>query len=171
MSRITQRRQGELLQGVFRLLLDHPDGLPVQEILEKLAEILPPTDFEQTTYPNHPNIRRYEHTVRFATIGPTKAGWLIKDRGQWMLTEAGRQAYEKFPDPEQFFKEAGRLYREWEAGQSESVEDSTDAATTMEGAEEAAWAEIEEYLKGMNPYDFQQLIAGLLGCVRSWGQG
>jgi len=162
MSKITQRRQGELVRGVFKLLLDHSEGLPAQEILEKLGEILPPTEFEKTTYPNHPDTRRYEHTVRFATIGPTKAGWLIKDRGRWTLTETGRRAYQEFPDPEQFIKEAGRLYRQWAAGQSEGAEDSPDAATTMEGAEEAAWAEIEEFLKAMNPYDFQQLIAGLL---------
>jgi restriction system protein len=41
-------------------------------------------------------------------------------------------------------------------------EESADTATAVEEAEESAWTEIEEYLSGMNPYDFQQLVAGLL---------
>jgi restriction system protein len=39
---------------------------------------------------------------------------------------------------------------------------SPDAAATLEEAEEAAWTEIEEYLEKMNPYNFQELVAGLL---------
>jgi len=63
--------------------------------------------------------------------------------------------------------EATRLYRKWAADQPHEseivVEDrSPDAATTLEEAEEAAWTEIEEYLGDMNPYDFQELVAGLL---------
>jgi restriction system protein len=41
-------------------------------------------------------------------------------------------------------------------------EGSPDATTTLEEAEEAAWTEIEEHLEQMNPYDFQDLVAGLL---------
>jgi restriction system protein len=40
--------------------------------------------------------------------------------------------------------------------------DSPGAATTLEEAEESAWSEIEEHLTQMNPYDFQNLVAGLL---------
>ncbi|MFX7140651.1 restriction endonuclease, partial [Acinetobacter baumannii] len=33
---------------------------------------------------------------------------------------------------------------------------------TFEEAEEQAWAEISHYLRAMNPYDFQDLVADLL---------
>src|SRR5690606_20760239 len=33
---------------------------------------------------------------------------------------------------------------------------------TLEEAEEAAWSEIEAFLEVMSPYDFQDLVAGLL---------
>ncbi len=91
----------------------------------------------------------------------------MKNKGLWTLTDADRRAYEQFEDPEPFMQEAGRLYREWAAEQPQEPETpvdegSPDAATTLEEAEEAAWTEIEEHLAQMNPYDFHELVAGLL---------
>jgi restriction system protein len=170
MPEITRKRRGELVRGVFKILLPHPDGLSAKAVLERLTEVVPPTEFEQTTYPTRPDTRRYEKIVRFSTIAAVKAGWLIKDRGQWSVTDEGRLAYEQFPTPEHFAEESDRLYRQWrrerpeeEPEVEEEVEgDSPDAATTLEEAEEAAWSEIEEHLSQMNPYDFQNLVAGLL---------
>jgi restriction system protein len=165
MAEITRRRSGELVRGVFRLLSAHPEGLPAKIVLEKLVGLVPPTDFEQTTYPRRPDTHRYEKIVRFSTIGPVKAGWLVKDKGHWGLTEAGRKACEAFPDPEHCMREASRLYRQWALEQPTGAmadEPSPDAAPKLEEAEEAAWAEIEEHLETMNPYDFQDLVAGLL---------
>ena len=164
---ITHRRSGELVRGVFKLLSPHPEGLPSKSILERLAEIVPPTEFEKTTYPRRPDVRRYEKIVRFSTIGPVKAGWLVKNKGLWILTDAGRKVDEQFSDPEQFMREASRLDRKWAAERPQGPEapvdeGSPDAATTLEEAEEAAWTEIEEHLEQMNPYDFQELVAGLL---------
>ena len=101
---------------------------------------------------------------------------MVKDKGVWSLTVAGRKAYEEFPDPEKFKRESDRLYEEWDAqrplpeqvvpevGVEETQE--TRADTTLEEAEESSWTQIESYLTGMNPYDFQKIVAGLL-----WGMG
>jgi len=168
MAEVTRRRCGELVRGVFKILLNHPDGLTAKEVLQQLQTVVPPTPFERSNYPNRPNVRRYEKIVRFATINAVKAGWLVKDKGLWYLTDEGRAAYAKFPDPESFDREARRLYREWWADQpaeeADEVEEEVrrDRATTVEEAEEAAWSEIEAYLEQMSPYDFQELVAGLL---------
>jgi len=167
MAEITRRRSGELVRGVFEILLREPEGLPAKEVLRRLEGIVSPTEFEQSTYPNRPNIRRYEKIVRFSTITAVKAGWLIKNKGSWSLTEQGRRAFGRFPNPEEFSREARRLYREWKADQPEPETEesealSREAATTLEEAEEAAWSEIEAFLEQMSPYDFQELFAGLL---------
>ncbi|MDZ7391311.1 MAG: Mrr restriction system protein [candidate division KSB1 bacterium] len=165
MAEVTKRRRGELIRGLFQVLWDHPDGLPSRQVLESLARIVPPTDFENSTYPNRPTVRRYERIVRFSTIGPVKAGWLVKNKGIWALTDAGREAYRRFPDPEEFRRESDRLYRQWKATREpEQAEEeaSSGAATALEEAEEAAWSAIEEHLERMSPYDFQELVAGLL---------
>ncbi len=166
MPEITRRRTGELVRGVFEVLSPNVEGLPAKDVLRRLEAIVAPTAFEASTYPSHPEARRYERIVRFSTIPVVKAGWLTKDKGQWALTDEGRRAFKQFADPERFMREAVRLYREWEHNQpeAESADDgrAAAAATTLEEAEEAAWSEIESYLASMNPFDFQELVAGLL---------
>ena len=167
MAEISRTRRGELVHGVFHILLPHPDGLPAKLVLERLSTIVPPTKFEQSTYPKRPDIRRYEKIARFSTIGAVKAGWLTKDKGLWSLTDEGRQAFTRFPDPEALWLEADRLYRQWRRQQPPEDEEayadeSSNAATTLEEAEESAWTEVEEHLGTINPYDFQEMVAGLL---------
>lgn len=166
MAEITRKRVGELQRGVLKILLDHPEGLQANEVLERLEKLVPPTDFEKADYPNRPGVRRFEKIVRFATIAPVKAGWIVKSKGRWTVTDGGKKAYEEFPDPEKLVREGDRLYRKWAESQPDSItevgEDEPGATGTFEEAEEAAWSEIEKYLKSMNPYDFQNLVAALL---------
>jgi restriction system protein len=167
MAEITRNRSGELVRGVFGILMKHPDGLPAKDVLKRLESVVPPTDFEKSTYPRQPDVRRYEKIVRFSTIAAVKAGWLLKNKGLWSLTDEGKLAFDKFKDPLELYQESGRLYREWESQQPESAtEDESPelpgASTTLEEAEEASWAEVERHLKTMSPYDFQNLVAGLL---------
>ena len=75
---------------------------------------------------------------------------MVKDKGLWSLTDAGRKAYESFPDPENFRRESGRLYQQWDAQrpQPDEVSDveetqETRAETTLEEAQESSWIQIE----------------------------
>lgn len=166
MAEITRKRQGELIRGVFSLLISAPEGMPAKEVLAKLEQVVPPTDFENSEYPNRPGLRRYEKIVRFSTIPAVKAGWLVKKKGVWQLSAEGVQAFSDIPEPETFFKETIRRYRQWKAEQPESGElddaQAPSALSTLEEAEESAWAEVAEHLGTMNPYDFQDLVGALL---------
>jgi restriction system protein len=165
MSNISRRRVGELQRGVFKVLLDQPEGLPAKEIISRMAQVVPPTEFEKSDYPKHPGTQRFGKIIRFATIAPVKAGWLIKEKGRWYLTDEGKKACSRYQDPEEFNREAGRLYHQWadkqpresadtqeefheEIGATERV---ADASSTLEEAEETAWNEIEEYLQTSIP--------------------
>src|SRR5882762_8288308 len=176
MADVTRRRVGELQRGVFKILLDHPEGLPAKEIINRMEQVVPPTEFERCDYPNHPGSRRFGKMIRFATIAPVKAGWLIKEKGRWYLTEDGKKAYFKYEDPEEFRREGGRLYHQWLDKQPKEIAETeeefhdqigasaraADASSTLEEAEETAWTEIEQYIQSINPYDLQKLVAALL---------
>lgn len=167
MPEITQRRQGEMTQALFKILADAPDGLPAREAVDRVEKALQATPFEDSEYPNRPGVRRFPNILRFTTIGPVKAGWMVKQRGTWTVTDEGRRAVEQFPDPEDLFREAGRLYREWRANQPDPATELTDDAapspeSVLEEAEETAWTEIKSFLMAINPYEFQDLVAGLL---------
>lgn len=172
MAEVTARRGGEMQRGLFAILAQEPDGLPAKEAIARLAVSVPPSPFEAADYPKHPGVRRYEKLVRFRTISLVKAGWLVKEDGVWSMTEAGLAAYVRYPDPEQFYREQRRLYREWhdtqvEAGtivevEGEATEVIPPTGTSVEEAQEQALEEIRDYLLGMPPYDFQRLVSFLL---------
>lgn len=170
MPEITRRRVGELLRKLFEVLLENPEGLQARLALAELGKRIKMSPYEAGSYESGGS--RFDKIVRFATVDCVKAGWFAKNKGKWSITEAGEAAYRKYTDPEAFYREAVRLYREWKASlgeaEPEEPEPSSEpaggksATITIEEAEEQAWAEIEEYLRKMKPYDVQDLVADLL---------
>jgi restriction system protein len=159
---------------MFEVLRAHPEGLHARDVISAVEARLPLTEFEKGEYPSTPGRRRFDKIARFCTIGPVKAGWLAKSKGTWTLTDEGWAAYEQITDPAEFMREASRRYYAWKRAQPSDDEDdepeieeeevqlATTAAATLEEATEAAWSEIESYLRQMPPYEFQELAASLL---------
>lgn len=168
MAEITRRRSGEYLRILFEILMKHPEGLQARDALGQLESRLTLSEYERGEYES--GGRRFEKAARFATVDCVKAGWLLKQKGKWFVTDEGRAVFERIPDPEAFHREAMRLYWEWhrsqpaeEAGvEPEAVDPEKEASITFERAEEQAWNEIEQHLRSMNPYEFQELVASLL---------
>lgn len=168
MPTVTIQRTGELLRKLFEILLSHPDGMKAQEALNALRSQVKLTEHEQGSYESG---SRFEKIVRFATIDHVKAGWLLKDKGRWLVTDQGKEAFEKYKSPEAFHRAAVKLYQAWRANRiveapADSEDDTGDEEKTVtityEQAEEQAWSEIEQYFRVMNPYEFQRLVAALL---------
>jgi restriction system protein len=168
MPQITGRRLGEFLREVSKYIMDKPQGVQAKEILDHIAEVIPLTDYERGSYSSVPSDMRYTKIIRFASIDLVKAGWLLKDKGYWVITDLGKEAYKKFTDPEEFHKEARRLYQNWKKSRPKVTEtpEITETAELdileIEQAEEDSWKQIEKYLQSMQPYDFQDLVADLL---------
>jgi restriction system protein len=169
MAEITRRRTGELLRALFEILMPLPDGMQARDALAALGRKVKLTEYESGFYES--GGQRFEKIVRFATVDCVKAGWLQKVKGRWTITEAGKSAYSTWSDPEEFYRQAVKLYHEWKASQpdvqgeeeqAEEQETEKAASITYEQAEEQAWLEIEQYLRGMKPYDFQDLVASFL---------
>lgn len=164
-----RRRQGEIVQAVLRLLESRQEPVQASKVIDLVSQSLGMTDGEASDYPNRPGIRRFDKILRFATIPAVKAGWLVKAKGRWSVTDEGLASLQKYPDPGDFMLAAVKLYRAWRSSQPvveveiDDEEASQDtAATTLEEAEEAAWSEISGYLNSMPPYEFQDLVAALL---------
>lgn len=176
MAEITRRRTGELLRELFNILIPMPDGMRASEALQTLSERVTLTPYEADTYES--GGRRFDKIVRFATVDCVKAGWLVKDKGIWSITDEGRKAHAELTDSEVFYRQAVKLYNVWRSAQPDAEPlpsalvgdteplDTDNAAKavsiTFEEAEEHAWAEISQYLRNMPPYEFQELVADLL---------
>ncbi len=167
MAEITPGRIGEFLRIVFDLLWNKPEGMPSAEIFLQIPQATPLSEYERGFFPAAPNSPRYEKIIRLATIPLVRAGWLVKDKGRWYVTDDGREACRKFTAAEEFYAEATRLYREyyeWRGGRPA-------IALTVEEAEEKAWEQIQKYLQEMKPFDFLNCIADLLRAMKyhvSW---
>lgn len=169
MAEVTRQRTGELLQALFGILIKAPEGMQAKDALAAVKAQVTLTPYEAGGYPT--GGLRFDKILRFATVDCVKAGWLIKKKGQWQVTAEGIQALKTFKNPEAFYKEAVRLYNLWNKKREKpqpgdpEVEDEGGGkaiSITFEEAEEQAWAEIEDHLRSMNPYDFQDLVAALL---------
>lgn len=175
MAEVTRKRTGFLLRQLFEILLGNPNGTQAKNALKQLREAVQLTEYESGYYDSGGS--RFEKIVRFATVDCVKAGWMRKNKGIWTITDEGLEAFQKYPNPESFYKEAIRLYKQWKKAQIEQNEDvTTDEAEkevriTFETAEEAAWEELNDFLGAMNPYEFQELVADLLramGFYAAW---
>lgn len=174
MAEITRKRTGELLRKLFKILLIEPEGVKGSVALSALASEITMSDYEAGFYDS--GGQRFEKIVRFATVDCVKAGWLEKSKGMWSVTDTGKTALTAYPDNEQFYKEAVKLYKLWKsqaaaASTSDLVDDASFGAindddqtvsVSFEQAEEQAWTEIENELATMDPFAFQDLVADLL---------
>jgi restriction system protein len=170
MAEITRERTGEVLRKLFGILIAEPEGLQASEALKRLAQGVTLTAYEAGNYAS--GDRRFEKIVRFATLATVKAGWLLKQKGRWTVTDEGKSAYQKYADGGAFYRRASELYQQWrkslpdedpeDKNKSDGAEAEKTVAITFEEAEEKAWAEIQDYLRGMPPYEFQELVASLL---------
>jgi restriction system protein len=168
MPEITVQRTSELIRKLFEILMSKPEGMRAKEALDALQNSVQLTEYEKGQFVSGQGLR-FVRIVRFATIDFVKAGWLLKEKGWWVVTEDGRKAFQQYKDSEQFYRAAKKLYQEWKRSHADvsdvEVEEEVDdkrATITFEEAEEQAWSEIEEYLRDMNPYDFQKVVASLL---------
>ena len=181
MAEVTRKRTGEFLLAIYEQLPKYPEGMPGKDASNYIEKTMKLTPYESGTYDS--GGKRFEKIIRFATVDCVKAGWMIKQKGRWFITDAGAKAYKRYQnDPEAFYKEACRLYNLWKNSQSvesnpaeetetEGVQEDKSVTITYEQAEEQAWQEVEHYLHHMQPYEFQHMIAGLLramGFYVSW---
>src|ERR671912_611425 len=106
----TTKRQHlvEHVQRIFKILLEHPEGLPSKGLWEQLALSAESGNGNGNAGKSkHNGVPSFEE-LSFACVGPIKAGWLTVAGNCWVLTAQGKQAYENFPSPQQLMREAGK---------------------------------------------------------------
>lgn len=169
MAGIPKERKALFIRTVFDLLMENPEGTDSRYVLAEVEKRVTPTPFENEIVRSGSSIRRFENDIRFLTINVVKAGWMIKNRGEWSLTEAGRKAYGTYPDQLELFSEVNKRFRAWQKSRrneasspDDDESDSLSSGVDLETAEEAAWREISSYLHQMPAPDLEKLVAGLL---------
>lgn len=168
MRTISRERIGEYIKEAFLVLKEQGGSLPSRKLLDILSTRLQLTDVERERYEKSGAVR-WETTLRFYSIGTTKAGWLRKQKGYWILTPEGEEIAKL--SPKEVIQRTNEAYERWHSTQPkveepdediETPSEDTQRSLLLEQAESNATAGIEEFVRNLNAYDFQDLVAALL---------
>jgi restriction system protein len=166
MAKVPLERIGQIMKAVLGELERVGGEARLKDVLAAIEPTLNLTDYECEPFEKSGYVR-WRALVHFYSIDCTKAGYIVKTRGTWRLTEQGAAAL-KLP-PEQFIRSAMDKYRIWKSNQpvDEEVAEAEDTDKVIrqaayEQAAEQARVEIEQHIDQLGPYEFQELIKELL---------
>ena len=153
MAKITSNRIGEYLSTALNILSEKGGECPSKELIKYMEERLTLTEYEKSL--NNSGQFRWITTFRFYSINLTKADWIKKTGGKWILTEEGKKHITS--SPQEVFDLSGKAYDKWN---SEKKGEDSDADYSEEVEDEP------EVLMEVKPGDitFQNLLAGISTC-------
>ena len=153
-------------------ILNEQDGgaMPFRELKSLLPMRVEFDEWETYQYPKTGELR-WVVNLQYYSIDLIKSGFLIKNSGEWCITNEGRQALDKYKnEPNRLFQETHRLYAEWlknnkenknENGE-EAVIDEVPNAVLLETIKQQANDDQRTYIDQRTPYEFQDMVAALL---------
>ena len=101
--------------------------------MEELSRRVALTPYELRVDPKS-GVRRYDTGIGFAVGDAATIGWASKIGG-WSITDAGIEALETYPDPDDLFAELNRRYREIDQRRKQAMQSLNDVqafiATTL----------------------------------------
>ena len=145
-----------------------------KEVVDNIRETVEFDEYEKHRYEKTGYIR-WESILHFYTIDCMKAGFLRKNKGMWILTEEGEDAIKL--GPEKLLSTATKIYREWDAKRKKEKDEDDDDIEEIKSdkgqAQKARLSQYEEnansvlrnFIISKNPYEFQDLVAGLLDAM------
>lgn len=163
--------------GAFKILKENGGSMRGFEVVEKLRQTIKFDNWENHRYEKTGYIR-WESILHFFTVDCIKAGFMQKSKGLWILTTEGEEAMKA--GPEELLKAASKAYRSWKSKNKPDEEDKDIAdaegevkeesleqkhKARIELYEEQAYQGLRDFIFTKNPYDFQNLVAGLLSSM------
>lgn len=156
--------------AAMSILSKNGGSMPIRTLMGEVEKAVTLSDWEKEVLENTGNIR-WQSIMHFSSVDYVKAGYLIKKKGQWIITPEGEEAI-KF-GAEKMHDSAEKQYRAWSASRDSKnempstpteVEEDLKKETIieLENLEEQANNGIREFLRSKNPYEFQDLVAALL---------
>ncbi len=158
------------LNSAFKALKNAGGELPYPDIIKYIENEIEFNEYELEEYKSNGQ-KRWITVFYFYTIDCVKAGFLTKNKGVWYLTKEGEKAYKL--GAMKLFELANEGYKKWEKKRKKNAELSEDSsesekdfnkmqAVNIAELESKAIIGIQEYIKSLNPYEFQKIVATLL---------
>jgi hypothetical protein len=128
-------RIGEYVRTALQVLIENEDSLPSREVMQKVGQRLSLNEYELHRYEKTGYIR-WQTNLHYNSIAAVKAGWLLKNKGIWYITPAGKEVSSL--SNLDFINLAGEKYKEWEekrAQKETNTEEPEDAEAIQSNPE------------------------------------
>lgn len=162
----TRQLAAKLIYSSFELLSKSGGELTFAEIKEKLEKKVELNDWDKSVTPK--GTVRWVAVLSFYSVDCVKAGLLVKDKGVWYTTDAGRDIIKHKNELELlFFIE--KKYKEWSTTQklidkdgviSEEVPETS--VISIEEIKNQSYEDLMKFIHSRTPFEFQDMAAALL---------
>jgi restriction system protein len=163
--------------AAFKILKSAGGQLPGKEVLQKIRETVPLTEWEKEIYQTTGYVR-WESILHFYTIDCIKAGFMRKNKRIWYLTAEGEKAIALGPNT--LLETASKAYRRWVVENKDNTKEKVvveeepefdehqpqTQKASLDLLEDQAINGIKDYINRKNPYEFQDLVATLLRAMK-----
>jgi 5-methylcytosine-specific restriction protein B len=107
-------RRWLLYRALLEVLAEANRPLRRAEAYERVSERLVGqlTDYELATFRDSDDTTRWRHNLGWGTTDMVAAGWMMKTREGWAITDSGRNAVASHPDGVGLDIDSGRAYRD-----------------------------------------------------------
>jgi len=164
---------GLLVSSVLTALSNATDGvLPRNELYAEIEQMCDFTEEEKAPFKN--GYPRWRNVCGFYSIELQKAGYIVKQKGNWYITDAGREAATL--EPIALIKKTHAEFAKWKKANkngeatltentAEEIADDTNSVLALDDIREQASDGINEYLHERTPWEFQDMVAALLRTI------
>jgi len=174
---LSKQLAAKVIYAAMQVLKDKGGEAAARDVIADVEKRVELDDWARATYEKS-GYTRWISILQFYTIGPQKAGFLVKRKGIWYLTPEGEEALAH--GEAEFFVKINQGYKDWRdanpkdaateavaesnsALEQATVEDIESAPElTIERAMEVANDGLQQQIRSLDPYKFQDLVAALL---------
>ena len=156
----------KLIFTAFNILKKNGGELNGRELMDIIEKEVRFDDWAKHQYEKTGNMR-WKSILHFASIACVKAGYLVKRKGVWSLTQEGESAMSK--GEKGLYKAARYEFRKWKKENKLGEIDVEDEPITdvgqgfpLDQIEQIAFEGLKDHVEALNPYEFQDLVAALL---------
>ena len=140
-----QVRYALIVWEALHILRDAPAPMQSRQVTAAVGERIQPTAYEDERHRSGGN--RWETALHFHSGDAATVGWMTK-RGGWAITEAGIEALDAYPTPDELFAELNRRYREIDQRRKQAQQNLGGVqqfiATTLRLVEAGTWTAHED---------------------------
>ena len=135
-----QVRNALIVREILRTLRDASAPMQSRQVAAAVGERIQPTPHERELLQSGSS--RWETGLQFHSGDAATIGWMTK-RGGWAITEAGLEALDTYPTPEELYSELNRRYREIDQRRKQAYQNLSEfqqfIAATIQLVEAGTW--------------------------------